>query len=102
MVLTPFTLSGAMAPVTIAGALALQNAEALAGLCFIQMINPGVPCVYGGFTSNVDMKTRRAGLRHAGIHPRRDGRRPAGAALQAAVPLQQRLRRQRGRCPGGL
>jgi trimethylamine--corrinoid protein Co-methyltransferase len=57
VVLTPFTLSGAMAPVTIAGALALQNAEALAGLCFIQMINPGVPCVYGGFTSNVDMKS---------------------------------------------
>ncbi len=57
VVLTPFTLSGAMAPATIAGALALQNAEALAGLCFIQMINPGVPCVYGGFTSNVDMKT---------------------------------------------
>ena len=57
VVLTPFTLSGAMAPVTIAGALALQNAEALAGLRFIQMINPGVPCVYGGFTSNVDMKT---------------------------------------------
>ncbi|MEZ5831023.1 MAG: trimethylamine methyltransferase family protein [Dongiaceae bacterium] len=57
VVLTPFTLSGAMAPATIAGALALQNAEALAGICFIQMINPGVPCVYGGFTSNVDMKT---------------------------------------------
>jgi trimethylamine---corrinoid protein Co-methyltransferase len=57
VVLTPFTLSGAMAPATIAGALALQNAEALAGICFIQMINPGVPCVYGGFTSNVDMKS---------------------------------------------
>lgn len=57
VVLTPFTLSGAMAPVTIAGALALQNAEALAGICFIQMVNPGAPCVYGGFTSNVDMKS---------------------------------------------
>ncbi|HNB25965.1 MAG TPA: trimethylamine methyltransferase family protein [Alphaproteobacteria bacterium] len=57
VVLTPFTLSGAMAPATIAGALALQNAEALAGLTFIQMVNPGCPCVYGGFTSNVDMKT---------------------------------------------
>jgi trimethylamine--corrinoid protein Co-methyltransferase len=29
----------------------------LAGIVFIQMVNPGVPCVYGGFTSNVDMKT---------------------------------------------
>ncbi|WP_374375242.1 trimethylamine methyltransferase family protein [Dongia sp.] len=57
IVLTPFTLSGAMAPATIAGALAQANAEALAGLAFTQMVNPGVPCVYGGFTSNVDMKT---------------------------------------------
>ena len=57
VVLTPFTLSGAMAPATIAGALAQQNAEALAGITFIQMVSPGAPCVYGGFTSNVDMKT---------------------------------------------
>jgi trimethylamine--corrinoid protein Co-methyltransferase len=57
VVLPPFTLSGAMAPATIAAALAQQNAEALAGIVFIQMVNPGVPCVYGGFTSNVDMKT---------------------------------------------
>ncbi len=57
VVLTPFTLSGAMAPATIAGALALQNAEALAGIAFIQIVKPGAPCIYGGFTSNVDMKT---------------------------------------------
>jgi trimethylamine--corrinoid protein Co-methyltransferase len=57
VVLTPFTLAGAMAPVTIAGALAQQNAEALAGIAFTQMVRPGAPVVYGGFTSNVDMKT---------------------------------------------
>jgi trimethylamine--corrinoid protein Co-methyltransferase len=57
MVLTPFTLSGAMAPATIAGALAQQNAEALAGLAFSQIVNPGTPVIYGGFTSNVDMKS---------------------------------------------
>ena len=57
MVLTPFTLSGAMAPATIAGALAQQNAEALAGLSFSQIVNPGAPVMYGGFTSNVDMKS---------------------------------------------
>lgn len=56
-VLTPFTLSGAMAPVTIAGALAQQNAEALAGIAFSQMVRPGAPAMYGGFTSNVDMKS---------------------------------------------
>ncbi len=57
VVITPFTLSGAMAPVTIPGALVLQNAEALAGLAFSQMVNPGSPAMYGGFTSNVDMQS---------------------------------------------
>ena len=55
--ITPFTLAGAMAPVTIAGALAQQNAEALAGLVMAQVVRPGVPVIYGGFTSNVDMRT---------------------------------------------
>ena len=57
VVITPFTLSGAMAPVTIPGALVLQNAEALAGIAFSQMVNPGAPAMYGGFTSNVDMQS---------------------------------------------
>ncbi len=57
VVMTPFTLSGAMAPVTLAGALAQQNAEALAGMVFTQVVRPGAPVVYGGFTSNVDMQS---------------------------------------------
>jgi trimethylamine---corrinoid protein Co-methyltransferase len=54
---TPFTLAGAMAPVTMAGALVEQNAEALAGLAFTQLVRKGAPVIYGGFTSNVDMKS---------------------------------------------
>ena len=57
IVLTPFTLSGAMAPVTLAGAAVQQNAEALAGLAFTQIVRPGSPVAYGAFTSNVDMKS---------------------------------------------
>ena len=57
VVITPFTLMGAMAPVTLAAALALQTAEQLAIITLCQMIRPGTPCVLGGFTSNVDMKT---------------------------------------------
>jgi trimethylamine--corrinoid protein Co-methyltransferase len=57
IVMTPFTLAGAMAPVTVAGALAQQNAEALAGIAFTQFVRPGAPVMYGGFTSNVDMKS---------------------------------------------
>jgi trimethylamine---corrinoid protein Co-methyltransferase len=55
--LTPFTLAGAMAPVTIVGAVTQQNAEALAGLVLAQTARAGSPFVYGGFTSNVDMKS---------------------------------------------
>jgi trimethylamine--corrinoid protein Co-methyltransferase len=55
--ITPFTLSGAMAPVTLAGALAEQNAEALAGVVLTQVVRPGAPVIYGGFTSNVDMQS---------------------------------------------
>jgi trimethylamine--corrinoid protein Co-methyltransferase len=55
--ITPFTLAGAMGPVTLAGALALQNAEALAGIVLCQLTRPGAPVVYGAFTSNVDMKS---------------------------------------------
>ena len=57
IVMTPFTLAGAMAPVTLAGALSQQNAEALAGIAFTQIVRPGAPVVYGGFTSNVDMQS---------------------------------------------
>lgn len=57
VVVTPFTLAGAMAPVTIAGAVVQQNAEALAGIAFTQMVKKGAPAAYGGFTSNVDMKS---------------------------------------------
>lgn len=54
---TPFTLMGAMTPTTMAGALAQQNAEALVGIALLQLVNPGTPVVYGGFTSNVDMRS---------------------------------------------
>ena len=57
VVITPFTLMGAMAPVTLAGALVQQTAEALCVVSLCQMIRPGAPCVLGGFTSNVDMRT---------------------------------------------
>jgi trimethylamine--corrinoid protein Co-methyltransferase len=55
--ITPFTLAGAMSPVTVAGALVQQTAEALGVIALSQMANPGAPVLFGGFTSNVDMKT---------------------------------------------
>ncbi|MGA2710995.1 MAG: trimethylamine methyltransferase family protein, partial [Steroidobacteraceae bacterium] len=57
VVVTPFTLMGAMAPVSLAAALAQQNAEALFGVVLTQLVRPGTPVVYGAFTSNVDMRS---------------------------------------------
>jgi trimethylamine--corrinoid protein Co-methyltransferase len=54
---TPFTLAGAMSPVTLSGALVQQTAEALAVIALTQMIRPGAPVMFGGFTSNVDMRS---------------------------------------------
>ncbi len=56
-VVTPFCLMGAMAPVTVAGAITLSHAEAMAGITLTQLANPGAPVCYGAFASNVDMKS---------------------------------------------
>ncbi len=57
VVVTPFTLAGAMAPVTMSGAVALSIAEALSAIALFQYVAPGSPCGIGTFTSNVDMKS---------------------------------------------
>ena len=57
VIVTPFTLAGAMAPVTMAGAVVQSIAEALAAIALLQVIRPGVACMIGTFTSNVDMKS---------------------------------------------
>lgn len=57
VIVTPFTLAGAMAPVTMAGAVALSLAEALAAIALLEYIKPGAPVAIGTFTSNVDMKS---------------------------------------------
>lgn len=56
-IVTPFTLMGAMAPITVAGAITLSHAEALAAITLTQLVRPGAPVCYGTFTSNVDMRS---------------------------------------------
>jgi len=56
-IVTPFTLMGAMAPITVAGAITLSHAEALAAITLTQLVRAGAPVCYGTFTSNVDMKS---------------------------------------------
>lgn len=57
VIITPFIMAGAMSPVSLAGTLIQQNAEALAGLVYAQMVEAGTPVVYGSFMTNVDLKT---------------------------------------------
>ena len=57
VIITPFVLSGAMSPVSVAGTVAQLNAEALSGIVFAQMVNPGTPVVYGSFQSTTDLRT---------------------------------------------
>jgi trimethylamine--corrinoid protein Co-methyltransferase len=57
LIITPFILAGAMSPITMAAAVAQQNAEALAGIALAQLARPGSPVIYGGFATNVDMRS---------------------------------------------
>ena len=60
VVVAPFILGGAMSPVSIAATLAQVLAEALAGLCLIQLIRPGAPCVFGTFFSPISLRSGSA------------------------------------------
>ena len=57
VIVTPFLLMGAMAPVSVPAALVQQCVEALAGIALVQLVRPGTPCVIGSFLSATDMKT---------------------------------------------
>jgi trimethylamine--corrinoid protein Co-methyltransferase len=57
VIVTPFILAGAMSPVTVGGTVAQTLAEALAGLAFVQLLNPGAPMVLGSFASSVSMQS---------------------------------------------
>lgn len=55
--ITSGAVGGVTAPVTLAGTLALQNAEVIAGICLVQLLNPGNPVIYGTFSGPADMLT---------------------------------------------
>ena len=57
IVYIPSGVTGGTAPVTLAGALALSNAEFLSGLVIAQLKHKGAPIIYGGGASPMDMHT---------------------------------------------
>jgi trimethylamine--corrinoid protein Co-methyltransferase len=56
VMIATMVLAGSTGPITLAGALALQNAEILAGLTLTQLINPEIPIIYGSTSTNLDMQ----------------------------------------------
>ncbi len=56
-IITPFILAGAMSPVTVAGTAAQSLAEAMAGMAFVQLVNPGAPVIFGSFASSISMQS---------------------------------------------
>jgi len=57
VVVSPAVMAGSTGPVTLAGTIALSNAEALVGIALAQMVRKGTPAIYGSATSNADMRT---------------------------------------------
>lgn len=53
----PMAQMGLSAPATIAGTIAQENAEVLAGICITQLVRPGMPVCYGGICHAFDMRT---------------------------------------------
>ena len=57
VIITPFILSGAMSPVSVAGTLTQALAEILAGVAFVQLVRPGAPVIFGTFVSTLSMQS---------------------------------------------
>jgi trimethylamine--corrinoid protein Co-methyltransferase len=53
----PSPNTGGGGPITLAGAIAVGNAECLVGLIISQLVRPGTPFLYGMNTAALDMKT---------------------------------------------
>ena len=57
VIVTPFLLMGAMAPVSVPAAIVQQTAEAFAGIALTQLIRPGTPVILGSFLSTINMQS---------------------------------------------
>ena len=101
-IVTPFTLAGAMAPITVLGALVQQHAEALAGLTLSQLVRPGAPVAYGAFTSNVDMRSGAPAFGTPECGEGVDGERAACPLPRHSLARLERQRLQRAGRAGGL
>jgi trimethylamine--corrinoid protein Co-methyltransferase len=56
-IVSPFIVGGAMAPVSVAGTLTQVLAEAMTGIAYAQLVNPGAPAIFGAFVTSIDMNS---------------------------------------------
>lgn len=57
VIVAALAMAGSTGPATLAGTLAMQTAELLAGIVLTQWISPGTPVVFGSTSTNIDMKS---------------------------------------------
>ncbi len=57
MIISPFIVGGAMAPVSVAGTLTQVLAEVLAGVAYSQLVRKGSPAIFGAFVTSIDMNS---------------------------------------------
>lgn len=68
VIITPASMTGSTSPITLAGTIAMNNAEVLAGIAMVQMIREGTPVIYGFQTSRADMQTGAVALGDPGTN----------------------------------
>ena len=90
VIITPFLLMGAMAPVSVPAALVQQTVEALAGVALVQLIRPGTPSVMGSFLSTHRHEDGLAHVRRPGVGHRPARLGPDRAAHRPALALRRR------------
>ena len=102
VVMTPFTLAGAMAPDHARRSPGATERRGPRRHCPL----PDRAAGRAGGLRRLHLQRRhavgRARLRHTGVRAHGDGRRSAGPPIQPSVPQQQRVRCQRRRRPGCL
>lgn len=57
LLIAALMMAGSTGPITLAGVLATQTAELLAGIALTQLVSPGTPVIFGSTSTNIDMKS---------------------------------------------
>ena len=102
VVITPFTLAGAMAPVTVAGRPRATKRRSVGGARLLSGRESRLPGGIRRVHEQCRHEVRLARVRNTGIRESDGYRRAAGAALSVAIPIEQHQRLELARRPGNV